>query len=184
MKHNIELLKADIQNELAKLDLINKEVERVADKFELDDEQVSAYDRAAIGYFLHNFYNGCENIFLSIAKFFENDLAADTWHSDLLKRMKLTIQGFRPAVIDDELYVILNDFRGFRHIFRHSYVFELNWERERLKRGRYPFYPLPFNGVPCQDYHELFLLEFLIILLSEGIEEKMYFSAMVIEPLI
>lgn len=132
MKHNIELLKADIQNELAKLDLINKEVERVADKFELDDEQVSAYDRAAIGYFLHNFYNGCENIFLSIAKFFENDLAADTWHSDLLKRMKLTIQGFRPAVIDDELYVILNDFRGFRHIFRHSYVFELNWERERI----------------------------------------------------
>lgn len=124
MKHNIELLKADIQNELAKLDLINKEVERVADKFELDDEQVSAYDRAAIGYFLHNFYNGCENIFLSIAKFFENDLK---------------------------------------------------------KRGRYP---LPFNGVPCQDYHELFLLEFLIILLSEGIEEKMYFSAMVIEPLI
>lgn len=44
--------------------------------------------------------------------------------------MKLSIPGFRPAVINDDLYVALNDFRGFRHIFRHNYVFELNWERE------------------------------------------------------
>jgi len=131
MRHNFELLKADILNELEKLKVIRKELGLVADKLMLDSEQVAAYDRAAIGYFLHNFYNGCENIFRSIAKFFENDLAPDSWHADLLKRMKLSIPGFRPAVIDDELYVILNDFRGFRHIFRHSYVFELNWERER-----------------------------------------------------
>ena len=131
MKHNIALLKADILNELDKLDLIRKELNLVAKKLELDSEQVPTYDRAAIGYFLHNFYNGCENIFHSIAKFFENDLAPDTWHADLLKRMKLSIPGFRPAVIDENLYVILNDFRGFRHIYRHSYAFELNWERER-----------------------------------------------------
>lgn len=131
MKHNIELLKADILNELSKLDLIKKELDLVADKLELDSEHVPAYDRAAIGYFLHNFYNGCENIFHAIAKFFENDLAPDTWHADLLKRMKLSIPGFRPAVINNDLYVVLNDFRGFRHIYRHSYVFELNWERER-----------------------------------------------------
>ncbi|MCD6533363.1 MAG: antitoxin [Deltaproteobacteria bacterium] len=131
MKHNIELLRADILNELDKLELIRKELQLVAEKFELNSEQVPTYDRAAIGYFLHNFYNGCENIFHSIAKFFENDLAPDTWHADLLKRMRLSIPGFRPAVINENLYVILNDFRGFRHIYRHSYAFELNWERER-----------------------------------------------------
>lgn len=131
MQHNVELLKADIQDELKKLALLNNELDLVADKLELDDQQVSFYDRAAIGYFLHNFYNGCENIFRSIAKFFENDMAPDSWHSDLLKRMKLTIPGFRPAVIDEELFIILNEFRGFRHIFRHSYAFDLNWDKER-----------------------------------------------------
>ena len=35
------------------------------------------------------------------------------------------------AVITEELYIILNEFRGFRHIFRHSYAFELNWNKER-----------------------------------------------------
>ena len=136
MNHNLELLKADIFDELKKLAQINKELEKAADKQELNQEQVPLYDRAAIGYFLHNFYNGCENIFKSIAGFFENDLAPDSWHSDLLKRMKLTIPRFRPNVIDEELYIILNEFRGFRHIFRHSYAFELNWEREKLVAGK------------------------------------------------
>ena len=132
MQHNLELLKADILSELDKLALINKELEQALGKLNVDDRQIPLYDRAAIGYFLHNFYNGCENIFRSIARFFENDLTPDTWHADLLKRMTLSIQGFRPAVIDEELYHILNEFRGFRHIFRHSYAFELNWERERI----------------------------------------------------
>jgi len=35
---------------------------------------ISYYDKGGIGYLLHNFYNGCENIFRSIACFFENDL--------------------------------------------------------------------------------------------------------------
>jgi uncharacterized protein YutE (UPF0331/DUF86 family) len=52
-------------------------------------------------------------------------------NAELLKRMKLTIPGFRPAVINEELYIILNEFRGFRHIFRHSYAFELNCNKER-----------------------------------------------------
>ena len=46
--------------------------------------------------------------------------------------MKLEISGYRPAVIDEELYRLLEDFRGFRHVFRHSYSFELDWEKERL----------------------------------------------------
>jgi len=46
--------------------------------------------------------------------------------------MKLEISGYRPAVIDEKLYQILNDFRAFRHKFRHSYAFELDWEKERL----------------------------------------------------
>ena len=132
MKYNLELLKADIEDELQKIRLLEKLFVEAEAKLGLPPEDVGFYDRAAIGFFLHNFYNGCENIFRSIARFFENDLGPQTWHSDLLKRMKLSIEGYRPAVIDDELYRLLEDFRGFRHVFRHSYSFELDWERERL----------------------------------------------------
>ena len=95
-------------------------------------EEVPFFERAAVGYYLHSFYNGCETMFGSIGRFFENDLSPDSWHADLLKRMKLAVPGYRPAVIDEELYRLLNDFRGFRHIFRHSCTFDFGWGKERL----------------------------------------------------
>jgi len=54
----------------------------------------------------------------------------------LLRRMTLEVEGYRPAVINGELYQLLNDFRGFRHVFRNHYGFELDWERERLVARR------------------------------------------------
>lgn len=121
---------SDIQYELAKLDTLVQDFMTVQNKLEID--KLPIYDRAAIGYYIHCYYNGCENIFCSIARFFENDLGSDTWHSDVLKRMKLKIDGYRPSVISEELFVMLNEFRGFRHVFRHSYTFELDWEKESI----------------------------------------------------
>lgn len=132
MKYNLELLKADVLDELEKIEKIVNDFRPIRDKLNLPENEVPPYDRAAIGYYLHSFYNGCENIFRSVARFFENDLGPQTWHSDLLKRMKLVIPGYRPAMIDDGLYRLLDDFRAFRHIFRHSYTFDLDWEKERV----------------------------------------------------
>ena len=138
MKYGLELLKADIEDELHNIGRLEQAFAQAQSKLDLPPEDVGGYDRAAIGYFLHNFYNGCENIFRAIARFFENDLGPETWHSDLLKRMKLDVEDYRPAVIDEELYLLLEDFRGFRHVFRHSYSFELDWERERLVARKLP----------------------------------------------
>jgi hypothetical protein len=132
LKYGLELLKADVEDELSKIARLEQAFDQAESKLDLAPDEVGGYDRAAIGYFLHNFYSGCENIFRGIARFFENDLGPETWHSDLLKRMKLNVENYRPAVIDEELYRLLEDFRGFRHVFRHSYSFELDWERERL----------------------------------------------------
>jgi hypothetical protein len=137
MKHNIELLKADIKDELEKLKRLEKEFEGIKDKIELNAKDIGYYDRGAIGYLLHNFYNGCENIFKLIARFFENDIETSTWHRDLLKRMKLEVAGYRPRVIDDPLYILLDDFRAFRHKFRNTYAYELDWEREQLVARRF-----------------------------------------------
>jgi len=132
MKHNLELLKADVKDELVKIEKLAGDFRSIENKLSLSEGEIPYYDRAAIGYYLHSFYNGCENIFRSVSRFFENDLGTDSWHADLLKRMKLSIPGYRPAVIDEDLFRLLNDFRAFRHIFRHSYSFELDWEKERL----------------------------------------------------
>ncbi len=39
---------------------------------------------------------------------------------------------YKPRLISDQLYNYLDDFRGFRHRFRYSYSFELDWEREKV----------------------------------------------------
>jgi uncharacterized protein YutE (UPF0331/DUF86 family) len=137
MDARIELLRADIEDELDKLAELERVFASVRDKLAADAPVPSPYDRGAIGYLLHSFYNGCENIFRRIAAFFENDLSRGSWHADLLRRMRLSIDGYRPAVIDEELYRLLEDFRGFRHVFRHAYSFELDWERERIVAGRF-----------------------------------------------
>ena len=41
-------------------------------------------------------------------------------------------------LIDDELYRLFDDFRAFRHKFRHMYSFELDWERECIVARKFP----------------------------------------------
>ena len=102
MPGNLELLKADIRHELTQLKQLVKEFQSVTEK--LKHEEVPTYDRGAIGYYLHNFYNGCESIFQTVASFFENDIEAESWHRDLLRRMALEINGYRPRLIDGQLH--------------------------------------------------------------------------------
>jgi len=132
MNPRVELLRADITADLNKLHRLDREYRDLLQRVDLTAPSASPYDKAAVGFYLQNFYNGCENIFKTIARFFENDLRAGSWHRDLLKRMVLEIQGLRPRVIDDDLHATLDDFRAFRHRFRHCYSFELDWHRERL----------------------------------------------------
>ena len=138
MTYDFELLKADILKELDNIKIFESEFSKIKNMLRLPAEQVSYYDRGAIGYILHSFYNGCENIFNSIARFFENDFGPQSWHKNLLKRMNLEIPGIRPKLIDDELYRLFDDFRGFRHKFRYLYSFELDWERECLVAKKFP----------------------------------------------
>ena len=138
MKYDFELLKADILKELDNINILETEFSKIKKMLDLPAEEVSFYDRGAIGYILHSFYNGCENIFKSVARFFENELGPQSWHKDLLKRMNLEIPGVRPQLIDDELYRLFDDFRAFRHKFRHLYSFELDWERECLVANKFP----------------------------------------------
>ena len=130
MRENVELLIADVMDDLKSIDRMKAEYDTfVAD---VEWENPSVYEMATIGYYLHNFYNACESIFRSVAGAFENQIDGVAWPSSILKRMKLDIPSVRPRVISDELYSLLDDFRAFRHVFRNAYSFELDWAKERL----------------------------------------------------
>lgn len=82
----------------------------------------------ALASVLHSFYNGLENIFLSIAKGIDEDVpAGPQWHRDLLTRMtKSTLN--RNQALTIETADRLTGYLGFRHFYRHSYSFYLDWE--------------------------------------------------------
>ena len=75
----------------------------------------------AMAYQLHNLYSACERLFETVAHHFENHVTGARYHTDLLRRMKVAVEGVRPALISTEAYAILDEFRRFRHLFRHAY---------------------------------------------------------------
>lgn len=87
----------------------------------------------AIASVLHSFYNGLENIFLTIAKGIDQESPTGSqWHRKLLTQMAKPTS-HRPAVLTIETMHQLVDYLGFRHFYRHSYSFFLEWsELEKL----------------------------------------------------
>jgi hypothetical protein len=87
----------------------------------------------AVASVLHSFYNGLENIFLSIAKGIDAHVPTGSqWHRDLLTQMTESTSS-RGPVLTAEMVHGLTDYLGFRHFYRHSYSFFLEWdELEKL----------------------------------------------------
>ncbi|RME50290.1 MAG: hypothetical protein D6790_21425 [Caldilineae bacterium] len=81
-------------------------------------------DGAALN--LHGFYAAAERIFEDIAREVDGALpeGAD-WHRSLLLQMAAPVPRIRPAVISEETYRCLDEFRGFRHVVRNVYTFNL-----------------------------------------------------------
>lgn len=106
----------------------------------------------ALASVLHSFYNGLENIFLSIAKGIDAEVPAGSqWHRDLLTRMTEPTAS-RGPVLTDEMAQRLADYLGFRHFYRHSYSFLLDWdEMEKLAM------PLAEVWAQTKDELQLFL---------------------------
>jgi hypothetical protein len=84
----------------------------------------------SLGYKLHNLYCAFEDLFKIVARHFENsveDIAR--YHKELLKRMSFTIEDVRPALLSEESFRLLDELRMFRHIFRHAYAYDLQYEK-------------------------------------------------------
>lgn len=122
-------LSMEIRDELASL-------ERIADQAKTLLQTLSPeptfIEISAAGKLAHDFYSGAERIFERIATRLGPGLPTGSgWHVLLLRSLEREAEGLRPAVITHELAVSLVDYLGFRHVFRHSYGYELQWSRFR-----------------------------------------------------
>lgn len=86
---------------------------------------------------LVNYYTCLETLFLRISQHFENRLQTDKWHSDLLHKMTLAVQGERVAVLSDETYSNLAELLRFRHFKRYYFDFEYDWDKIEYLQKKY-----------------------------------------------
>ena len=79
----------------------------------------------AIGGILHSFYNGIENIFVLIGKQLNFDFkTSPQWHRNLVDCMFS-----QPDFLPSDLRLLLTEYMGFRHFYRHTYGYTIKWEK-------------------------------------------------------
>lgn len=132
----VEALTFEVKSELQRLTQVVREVDEFLQSApsELGEVQVQGGAK-----YLHDFYNGVERIFERIAVRVDEDLpAGPNWHTLLLQRMRLPFGSRRPAVIERPLEVQLSEYLRFRHLFRHTYGYDLKWGRVRELSRKLP----------------------------------------------
>ena len=86
-------------------------------------------EKCGIALILHSFYNGIENITSLIIKASDSVLPNGIkWHKELFAKAFEKTEN-RYQIFREELRVPLNDYLQFRHFVRHSYDFQLKWEK-------------------------------------------------------
>lgn len=111
-----------------------KDLEQVINRAEeLRDKAVRTRDDGywdGVALNLHGFYAGIEHILEDIAQVLERALpSGPDWHRKLLIQMSAEAPGVRPPVIAHETRLCLDEYRGFRHIVRNVYSFNLHPDR-------------------------------------------------------
>lgn len=90
-----------------------------------------AVERSALAAVLHAFYTGVENVFVRIAVRVDGAKPeSGAWHQELLTSIA-TASPSREAVLSADTVKRLSEYLAFRHVFRHSYTFQLRWEKMR-----------------------------------------------------
>jgi len=80
-----------------------------------------------VGSILHDYYTALEKIFETVATRIDRSLPrGETWHKDLLEQMTLDVPGLRPPLISAATARRLDPYRGFRHVFRNVYGYNLS----------------------------------------------------------
>ena len=126
---------------IGRIKRVMQDLERVVSRAEslMDKAQRTGDDGYLDGVALnlHGFYAGVEKIFEDVARTMEKAIPDGSgWHQDLLLQMAAEISPIRPPVIGEETRDCLDDYRGFRHVVRNVYTFNLQMSRlQDLTKG-------------------------------------------------
>jgi len=86
-------------------------------------------EASAAGSFLQSFYNGIESIIVLIFKTMGENIPNDAqWHKNLFETAFISNER-RTTIFRNECKEQLVEYLSFRHFFRHSYGFEIDWTR-------------------------------------------------------
>ena len=130
------LVEARIKKEEEKVKELEAELQKYALFPTIDVEAVGGFplsDTAAVrivGSILHDYYTAIENAFKVVATRIDKSVPqGEQWHKELLEQMSLEISGVRVPLISPATAAKLQPMRGFRHVFRNVYGFELSSSR-------------------------------------------------------
>jgi hypothetical protein len=137
MKETYLAVAGRIRRELEELTQI---VERIAHIWRQAGRASQDYYVDAVALNLHSFYVGIERVLEMIANRIDQTRPSGAnWHQELLHQMTADIPSTRPAVLSSELRNRLDRYRGFRHVVRNVYTFQLDAQQiEALVRQLQP----------------------------------------------
>jgi predicted nucleotidyltransferase len=123
----VRALKTLIEDELAALGSI---VQAVQEGLAPSQEPPSQFVMQALASYVHQFYTGCERILERLAVTVDSGLPGGAFsHANLLAQMAREYPGVRLAVLNEALWLRLQDYLAFRHFFRHVYGYTLDWAK-------------------------------------------------------
>jgi hypothetical protein len=126
----LKKLVAEIHSDFEAVAKISGKIQDLLEEMRPKAGPVKDRDIMLIAAYLHHYYTGLETIFERIAKDFDGGVSKrGDCHRELLRSMALEIDEVRPSLISLELAGELDDYRKFRHLFRHAYAGELRWEK-------------------------------------------------------
>ncbi|MEW6447350.1 MAG: hypothetical protein AB1426_04575 [Bacillota bacterium] len=129
MKERILLLLSEIESTNRRQARLYEKLDQSWQRYQATNDYSYLVETA---FYLNQLYTGYEKIFHEVAEVFENTVDSLRWHKSLLERMRLAIEGLRPALISDGTFRCLNELRAFRHFFRHGYDTDLEPEKIEL----------------------------------------------------
>jgi hypothetical protein len=121
----LKIIETDINRQIEIIEQVYEKIEQRSKEYDTNVERMES-----LAYQLHNLYCAFEDLMELVADEFENRIEErGNWHARLLRRMTEHIPEIRPALFSVETFPLLNELKGFRHWFRHAYLYEIDPEK-------------------------------------------------------
>ena len=120
-------LKEKIEHEIFRVNKLFDSGKPLLDLYKIKEPDF--IEASAAGSFLQSFYNGIESIILIIFKTTKENIPNDfNWHKKLFEKAFELNEG-RTAIFKEGYKEQFTEYLSFRHYFRHSYGYEIEWGR-------------------------------------------------------